>query len=152
MRAFLIRLLAFIASVLATAVIGSVFSTQFVIAALGSIDVTVPLDVRLATTFRDFGILPTLVPAVAASFLIGFLVAGICASMLGGSRAFWFALAGAMALVSELLIMQAVLGLMPVAGARTASGLASFAVAGAAGGWLFARLTRRTEKTEASIA
>ncbi len=152
MREFFFRLIAFIAATVTTGVLGSVFSTQFVIAALGSIDVAVPMDVRLATTIRDFGILPTLVPAVVSCFLIGFLVAGLCASKLGGSRTAWLSLAGATALVSELLIMQAVLGLMPVAGARTTTGLASFAVAGATGGWLFARLTQRRNNPEASIA
>ena len=148
MRVFLIRLLAFLASVLAAAVLGSVFSTQFVIGALGSIDVAVPIDVRLTTTIRDFGILPTLVPAVAACFMIGFLVAGLCAAKLGGSRRIWFALAGGAALVCELLVMEASLGLMPVAGARTHAGLAAFGVAGAAGGWIFARLTERTKAAE----
>lgn len=152
MRSFLIRLLAFLAAVVTAAVLGSVFSTQFVIAALGSIGVVVPIDVRLATTVRDFGILPTLVPAVTACFLIGFLIAGLCAAKIGGSRRLWFALAGGSALVCELLIMEATLGLMPVAGARTYPGLAAFGVAGAVGGWLYARLTERPEGRERNRA
>ncbi len=141
MKTLLRYLLAFAAAVLCTCLLGSVFSTQFVIAALASIDVDVGFATRLSVTVRDFGILQTLVPAFAACLLPGFLVAALCARFIGGSRPAWFVVAGGTAVIAELLIMQAVLGLMPVAGARTPSGLFAFGLAGAAGGWLFARIT-----------
>jgi len=148
MRTFLLYVAAFILAVLCTSLLGSVFSTQFVVAALGSIDVDVPLATRLSMTVRDFGILPTLLPAVAACFFFGFLVAGIASWKPGGNRVYWYVVAGATALVTELLIMQAVFGLMPIAGARTNAGLFSFALAGAAGGWVFARVTATKRKVE----
>ncbi len=148
MRTLLRFLLAFVAAVLCVSLLGSILSTQFVIAALAGIDVEVALATRLSMTLRDFGILPTLAPALAACLLPGFLVAGLCASFIGGNRLMWFVIAGGTAVVAELLIMQAVLGLMPIAGARTLPGLLSFGLAGAAGGWLFARITRLPDSTE----
>ena len=50
--------------------------------------------------------------------------------------------AGAVAMVAALLTMQGLLEVMPVAGARTLGGLSAQALAGAAGGLLYARLTR----------
>ena len=152
MRTFLVYVLAFIVAVAVAGVTGSVVSTQFVIAALNSIDVAVPFGVRISMTVRDFGILPTLLPAVAACFLPGFLVAGLCASKIGGSRIGWFTVAGATALVAELMLMRAALGLMPIAGARSTFGMLSFALAGAAGGWVFARLTTRRTSPEIADA
>ncbi len=148
MKTLLRYLLAFVAAVLCASLLGSVVSTQFVIAALAGIDVEVSLATRLSMSVRDFGILPTLVPALAACLLPGFLIAGICARLLGGSRPAWFVIAGATAVIAELLIMQAVLGLMPIAGARTLPGLLSFGLAGAAGGWMFVRLAGGTDQRE----
>ncbi|MDJ0699460.1 MAG: hypothetical protein QNJ07_06345 [Woeseiaceae bacterium] len=148
MRALLRYLLAFLAGVLCASLLGSVLSTQSVIAALADIDVEVTMATRVSMTVRDFGILPTLVPALAACLLPGFLIAGLCARLIGGSRAAWFVVAGATAVVAELLIMQAVLGLMPIAGARTLAGLLSFGLAGAAGGWLFVRIAGGTDLKE----
>lgn len=132
---------AFLAAVLATSLLASVISTQFVLAGLTSIGVDVALGDRLAMTFADFGILPTLTLAVAACFLVGFPVAALMASRTAPRREIWFIAAGAAALIAELLIMRATLGLMPVSGARSLAGLASQGMAGAVGGWLFAALT-----------
>ena len=113
------------------------FSTQFVIAGLESIDVAVPMRTRLSMTVDDFGILASLAPAVAASFVVAFPVAGLVWPRFRGSRRAWFILAGFLALIVELLIMQAAFDLMPIAGARTHAGLLSQGLAGALGGWLF---------------
>ena len=132
---------AFALAATATSVAASVSSTQFVIAALGGIDVGVPLPTRIAMTVTDLGILKTLLPAVIACFLPAFWLAAIAASAVGANRTAWFVLAGGIALLAELLIIQAVLGLMPVAGARTSPGLFMQGVAGAIGGYVFARMT-----------
>ena len=62
---------AYLAAVLSTAILCSILSTQFVIAGLQSIDVAIPLSVRLQMTMQDFGILQTLLPAIAACFAGG---------------------------------------------------------------------------------
>ena len=132
----------FVGAVVVAGVLASVFSTQFVIAGLQSIDVAVPLPTRLSMTFDDFGILGTLVPAVAACFLPAFLIAGLLWPRVPGGRSLWFVLAGGAALVAELLILQASFDLMPIAGARSTFGLFMQGVAGATGGWAFARGTQ----------
>ena len=132
----------FLGAVVVAGVVASVFSTQFVIAGLQSIDVDIPLATRLSMTVDDFGILSAMLPAVAACFLPGFLVAGLLWPRAPGGRTGWFVLAGGVALVTELLIMQASFDLMPIAGARSTSGLLMQGVAGALGGLVFARGTK----------
>lgn len=134
-------LAAFLAAVLSTSVLASVLSTQFVLALLGDLNIDVSFADRVAMTWADFGILPAMGMAVAACFLIGFPVAGLLASRVGGDRRLWFALAGCSALLVELAIMRSTLGLMPISGARTTAGFIAQGAAGAAGGWLFAALT-----------
>lgn len=136
-----LRIVAFAAATAATAVLASVFSTQFVIAGLSGIGVEIPLTTRLVMTITDLAILLVLVPAAAACFLPAFALAGYASHRLGGDRQMWFTLAGAAGLCVELIIIEAVLGLMPVGGARTVPGLAMQTVAGAVGGFVFARLT-----------
>lgn len=135
-------LLAFLAAVICTSLLGSIVSSQFVMAGLSGLGVDIPVADRLRMTVQDFGILPALSTAVAAAFLPAFVVAGLAGRRFGGRRA-WFTAAGGAALVAELAIMQAVLGLMPVAGARSAAGLGALGVAGALGGLTFALLTEQ---------
>jgi hypothetical protein len=141
MRRFLKLATALLVSAAVTSLLASIFSTQFVVAGLQTINVDIPVSTRLSMTAADFGILTVLLPAVLACFLIAFLVAGFCAARLGGSRSSWFTAAGATSLVAELMIMQGVFGVMPVSGARSMAGLLTQGIAGAAGGYLFARLT-----------
>jgi len=131
---------AFAGAAVLASIAASVSSTQFVIAALGAIDVDVPLSTRLIMTVEDLAILRTLLPATVACFLPAFWVAEAAATALGGNRSLWLALAGGTALVAEILIIEAALGLMPIGGARTVAGLAMQGVAGALGGIVFARL------------
>nr|WHW29601.1 hypothetical protein [uncultured bacterium] len=131
---------AFIVSVLAASVAASIFSTQFVLAGLQNLGVRVSLNTRLEMTFNDLAILQTLGIVIAASFLIGFLTAALCKRFIGGNQMLWYVLAGGCSVLSALLIMSAVLQLMPVAGARTTFGLLTQTLAGAFGGYVFARL------------
>ncbi|MGB5164568.1 MAG: hypothetical protein WBN61_04865 [Woeseiaceae bacterium] len=152
MRRFLTLAWALLLCAAVTALLASIFSSQFVIAGLQTINVDIPFSTRLSMTVADFGILTVLLPAVLACFLVAFLVAGLCAARLGGSRSGWFIAAGATSLVTELMIMQGVFGVMPVSGARSIAGLLAQGVAGAAGGYLFARITSQQTNTEKHIA
>ena len=147
MRIFIKYTAAFIAAVVLTALLSSIFSTQFVVAGLQSIGTDIAFATRLSMTIRDLAILQTLGIAAAACLLIGFLVAGLCHRFIGLSRTFWYSLAGATSLVTLLLLMSLQMQLMPIAGARTTFGLLTQAIAGGCGGWLFARLTRPSGKT-----
>lgn len=145
MKTFIRCAAALIAAALLTGVLASIFSTQFVISGLESIDVNIPINDRLTMTLKDLAILKLLVLIVAICFTVGFLVAAFFNGRLGGNRTAWFILAGACAFVCTLLLMSMQMQLTPVAGARTYFGLFTQGLAGACGGWLFARLTRERE-------
>jgi hypothetical protein len=94
-------------------------------------------------TVKDLAIFQILGIATTACLLPGFLLAGLCHRFIGGNRKLWFVIAGASALITLLLVMSALMQLMPIAGARSNFGLFTQALAGASGGWLFARLTEK---------
>lgn len=134
---------ALIAAVLVTSVIASIISSQFVVAGLQEVGATVSINDRLSLTMRDLGIIKALAILVAVCFIIGFTIAGFASRQLGGNRTVWYLAAGFFAFITTLLIMAAVLQLMPIAGARTDIGLICMGIAGAIGGWTFARLSEQ---------
>ena len=138
-------LIAFIISVLAASIIASMFSTQFVVAGLRELGVEIPVATRLAMTFGDLAILKSLGIIISLCFLAGFLVAGLVKRTLGGSRLSWYAMAGGLSLTAALLLMEQVLQLMPIAGARSTAGMFTQGLAGAIGGFIFAQLTKPKE-------
>ncbi len=131
----------FIAAVLTTATLASAFSTQVVIAGLADIGVDVPFATRIGMTFSDLPILAVLVPAAAACLLPAFVIASLLSRLGRLPRLTWFVLAGGSAYLVELHIIEWQLGLMPIGGARTAAGMTLQTLAGAAGGWVYARFT-----------
>ena len=148
MSSFIRKPVGLIAAALTTSVVGSIFSTQSVIASLRSINVDVPLGTRLSMTINDLGILPMLGGLTAICFIIGFTVAALCSRFIGGNRTAWHIVAGATALIATLLIMKAVLLITPIAGARTLLGLLSFGLAGAIGGWVYAKINPKAEAAQ----
>ena len=135
-----------IGAALVTSLIGSFFSTQSVISSLQSLDINVPLSTRLSMTVNDLGILPSLIPITAICFAVGFLVAAMCLRFIGGNRIVWHIFAGATALMFRLFVMKAVLLITPIAGTRTGLGVMSFGLAGAVGGWVYAKFTNTPYK------
>lgn len=145
MSLFLRYAAAFVAAVVCTSLLASVLSTQSVIASLQEVGANVGFGTRLSMTFGDLRILETLAPITAACFLVGFLVAFACNKFVYQSRTAWFVLAGACALMCTILLLSWHLQLAPIAGARTFLGLALQGFAGAVGGYVFAKLTSRSE-------
>lgn len=141
MLTFLKYAAAFVVAVFSTSVLASVFSSQSVIASLQAINVEVPLTSRLSMTLVDLKILQTLALVSAACLLVGFVVAALCNKYISSNRTAWYVLAGTCALITTLLLMSYFLQLAPIAGARTIVGLAFQGLAGAVGGYLFAKLT-----------
>jgi hypothetical protein len=136
--------LAFMAALVVGAALGTAGATQFVLDGLMAIGVDIPLGVRLATTGRDLvGMGPTFALVLIPGFLIGFAVAGLVSRLLPGLRLAIYVGAGAVAMVTTLLAMTTMLGLPPIAGARTDAGLAVQALAGAVAGLVFARAVVR---------
>ncbi len=92
-------------------------------------------------TGLGFGLYPVL---VAVALLIGLGVAGIVVRLTGGAlRFWWYAGAGAVAMVTIFIALKMALGMMVVPGARTAAGLAAQGAAGFIAGGLFAALSRK---------
>jgi len=143
MKKFAKYIAVFAIAVLATSILGSIFSTQFVLAGLQGIGIDIPMADRLSMTMADFGILPLMGALFAICLLVGFPIAGLCAAKIGGSRDAWFVAAGSSAVVCELLILSSQMDLMILAGARTTMGLMAQGFAGGMGGWVFATMTTK---------
>ncbi len=91
-------------------------------------------------TGLGFGLYPVL---VAVALFIGLGVAGIFARLAPGLRFWWYAGAGAVAMVTIFIALKMALGMMVVPGARTMAGLAAQGVAGFIAGAVFAAVSRR---------
>lgn len=130
-------------AVLATTLVGSIVQTQFNLAALAALGQPVEIGLRMQTTLLDLGRFAPLFAAIVAA---GFLVALPLASWLVRGRAgrrWLFPLAGAAALLAALLLMRWLVGLTPIAAARTAPGLVALVSSGALGGWVWGRGAER---------
>lgn len=134
-------ILAFLAAVLSASVLCSLLSTQFVIAGLQSVDIAIPVAVRLQMSVDDLAILQTLIPALSACFLVGFIVAALCIRWVGGSRTGWYTIAGFSSLIALYLLLNFILEIMPISGARSIIGLTAQGLAGGLGGYVFAKLS-----------
>jgi hypothetical protein len=134
---------AFLAALLVTTVAGTVFQSQFNLAQLTALGVSIPMGLRLETTARDLaGFAPNFGALSAAAFLVAFTVTGLIRRWLPQQRTALYALAGAVAIWAMLMLMELALGLTAIAAARTLAGFTSLVVAGALGGWVFAVLSR----------
>ena len=133
-------LVAYVLAVAAATVLGCAASTQFTLNGLSGFGIAVPLADRLSATVHDIaGMGPLYALIVAVSFVPAFAIAATLLRWVPGPRPFWFAVAGAAAIVAAIVIIRYLLGGTIIGGARTASGLMAQALACAAAGWLFAR-------------
>ena len=133
----------FVVGVLVAYLIGAAISTQFVLAEVVAMGLPVGWPVRWNATVTDLiGLAGAYLPLIAVACLIGFLV---CAVLLRwfGHRVFMYALAGFCAVIAMHLIMNAVLGMAAFAAVRSTTGLLAQGLAGALGGWVFARMTAK---------
>jgi hypothetical protein len=93
------------------------------------------------------GLGPQFGAVVAAALGAGLLVAGLANRFARWPAALAFALGGGAALAAVVLVMRLAFdGITPIAGARGALGLAMQAIAGAAGGLVFAIVSRKRAK------
>ena len=138
------RIVAYFAAVGATAVLGCIASTHFVLRGLTELGVSIGFGEWLSTIGHDvLGMGPMLGILVAVCFLIAFPVAALIVRFLPNLRTVGYVAAGGVAILVALYSMEAALATVPIAGARTPLGLAAQGVAGAAGGFVFALLSRR---------
>ncbi len=134
---------AFVPAVLFTYVLASILSTQFILGSLQGMGVDVGVMVRLSTTLHDLvGLSTSYLILILVAFILGLPVAAGLSKLMPSQRLVLFVLAGFVAIVALHLIMKAVLGMSAIAATRTMFGLLSQGVAGAAGGYLYFRLSR----------
>jgi len=143
MRRFGKLVLIFILSVIIATLAASLFSTQFVIAALERSGAKVGWGGRLDMTLYDLGHLGLVYGIfIFIGLLIAFLAAGLVHRFAKTRRPLIYVVAGMTSFVVMLYLMQAVFfGVPIIAGARSTLGLAFQALAGGIGGYVFARLT-----------
>ena len=143
------RSLAFVAAVAVAAVLASMLSTYFVLRGLLSLGVRIGFGDRIGAYVHDVtGMAPLFAAIVAGGFVVAFPTGALLARWFATKRTWIYMAAGATAIVVALASMEALLGVMPIAGARHWVGLTAQGIAGAAGGWLFARLSRPPALTE----
>lgn len=125
------------------AALGSVVQTQFNLAALIALGVDVPLVIRLRTTLADLlGFTPLYGAVVAMAFLLAFPVAALLVRLWPARDTELYMLAGALAILAGLTLMNTALAITAIAATRSTLALLLMMLAGAAGGWLFARTGR----------
>jgi hypothetical protein len=105
-----------VAAVVLASLLGSAIQTQYNLAALAGLDVSIGLAARLESTAHDLWHFAPLYGAlVAVSFFVAWPVAGWLARRRPDRRPAWFTLAGTAAVAVMLVTMNAVLPITPVA-------------------------------------
>ena len=133
---------AFFPSVLVAYIAAVALGTWGVIDHVASFGVPVSFDDRIAAIWHDLmGMAGSYLPLMCIALLIGLWVGQWSQRRWQLPRPYWLTLAGFIAVVALLSVMEVALGLQGVAAARTLSGLIGQGLAGALGGFLFARLT-----------
>lgn len=135
----------FISAVLAAYLLASATATQHVANALVSMGIELGVGDRLAMMLKDLlGMATSLLPMIAMGLLIAFVVVALLMRWPLRGRLRWrlplYLLAGFTALIAIHVLMNLMLGLTPVAIARTPLGIVVQGLAGAAGGFVYARL------------
>lgn len=136
-------LLAGVMAVLVTAVLSSLVQTQFTVSGLQAVSVPVSLGQRLAMSAHDLlGFAPVYAGIVAGGFVIAFLVTAGLRRLHPFHRVRIHALAGAVAMLTALLLMNHLLGLALIPATLHNVWLALLVLCGALGGAVYARLSQ----------
>ncbi len=138
------RVMSWLAAVAASFVLGSAAMTQVVLSDLASMGVATGMRLRLATTLGDLvGLSGSYLPLLAVSLLIAFAIAGALFRLVGRGRTALYLVAGAAGVGALLWVLEWVLGLNPLSGARGVDGFLLQVLAGLAGGYVFARFSAK---------
>lgn len=146
MRLFLIAI-GFIAAVAVTHAIGAGASAAFAMSALSQVlGISLPTSELVKVIQHDIiGLLPSYAPIIAIGLAIAFTAAGYVSIVLRPLRLLVFIVAGGCALATVLYLLQSVLGLQPLSGAREMfwpMGFVAQVGAGAVGGLVYALIVR----------
>ncbi|MDT8408947.1 MAG: hypothetical protein RQ741_05055 [Wenzhouxiangellaceae bacterium] len=135
--------LAWAIAVVVAAALGSIAQTWINMNAIEALGTDVGLGQRISATLHDLKMFtPLYAGLVAAAFLVAWIVAGLLSRWQPVWRSLWFTLAGFLSIWTMLAVMGQALPVTAIAAARTTGGMLVLSLAGALGGWLYARLTR----------
>ncbi len=143
MLGFIRFVLGLLGGALATYIFGTAVNSQFVMHAHG---VPVAWGDRLNMTMFDISSMLPYFVIIAVSFLIAFLIAALLKRFLPRLADVAYPIAGAAAIGVALGLMYVTFQTVPISGARTLAGFIAQMVAGALGGWIFGKITRKKIK------
>lgn len=133
--------IAFLIAVIVTFILASIFHSQFVIYELTAIGIEVPFTTRIRSTLSDLiGLAPGYGPIILIGMLIGFSIIGLSRKRLNWPAVIAYPIGGFVSIVAIHLLMYPIFYITLIAGARSNLGLAFQCLAGAIGGFMFARL------------
>ncbi len=131
-------LMAWLSAIIVTSLLGSLIQSHRALGWIAALDGPVEWSDRFPVYIHDlFSFWPLWAALVALGFLIAFLVAGGLSRRWPAFRSVLFPVAGLCAIVTTLLIMDAMLPVTVIAAARDAFGVVTLALAGALGGWVY---------------
>ena len=133
----------YLLAVCTTYVLASAAATQHVAGRLGAMGIEVGFGQRVAMTLGDLASMAGMfLPIIAFGLLIAFLFTALLCRWFSRWQVPLYVLAGATALLCIHIALNQVLGLTPVAAARSGMGLLFQGLAGAVGGLLYIRLNQ----------
>ncbi len=135
----------YLLAVVATTAFAAAFHTHMVVAGLKKSGAAIPVNAQLGMTASDLaGLAPQYGMVIGIALLVGFLIAALLRRVLKPLALIAYPLAGAAAIAVALTAMgMAFDGITPIAGARSALGLALQCLAGAIGGLIFSMIAVR---------
>ena len=131
-------------AVVLTYVVASVLTTVSVLGHLNTMGAPVSATHYFSVSWHDLlGLSSSYLPLIIIAFVLALPVAAGLTRLWPAQRLLLFTLAGFVAIVALHMTMKAVLGVTGIAAARTMGGLMLQGLAGAAGGYLYGRLSAR---------
>ena len=131
-------------------VLASLFHSQFVMAELTSVGVTISFIDRLSMSLDDLiGLYPTYGVVIGISFLIAFCISALLIKRFHIPSSAVYFVGGGFGVATALLAMHPILDITFLASARSTFGFISQSLAGAMGGWVFSYLRTNRANTKA---
>ena len=144
MRFLITRLGIYLLAVIVGYLLASFIATQSVVSSLAGMGVEVGFSDRMGMTLKDIaGMASLFLPMIAFAYLAAFLIAAMLCRWWAPWRTPIYIVAGAAAVITIHLTLNLAFGITPIAVARTTGGLLMQGLAGAAGAYLYLRLSRK---------
>lgn len=141
--------LTFFAAVLATYVVATVLASNSALSSISALGLPIRFGQRISVIAHDLaGMATSLLPLIVIGFLVAFLVTALLTRWWPNIRVVLYVISGALAVIGIHTALNLAFDITPVAAARTTGGLLMQGVAGAAGGYLFARFSGEPKTAE----